>query len=255
MKLLTLTLLLAAVGNAQPGQLVFGVNTGDKVTANAAASINDLNPFTIVMWVYPTTITNNRRFFNKGIGSSCSSCGFIVGQIKTSGFVELDVARATTDTDYISSSLGMTTNKWYFVAMTYNSASTPTTHFYIGDLNTIAAEPTYSTSTNGTGSVKAQDTNQKFTFFNRDLNGNAFQGSGSTVGVWNVVLTQTQVRAIQQQWTDLPSGNVLTFGLGGPYGTSSQTDLSGNSNTGTVTTATLGVGGVPLAVPAILGVM
>jgi len=227
--------------------LTFGGASSDRVEITAASSINDLNPFTIVMWVYPTSLVNNKKLCQKGLFATGGFFGWNLNG--TGGNLETSVRRAGASTSYITNSTPLAiTNKWYCVALTYNSAASAgqVHNMYIGDLTTIVSEATYGTATDGSGSTSAQAAGEKLYVGNFGSANQAFPGHIAFFGMWNRELSLGEVQD-QQFQPHKTSGNVVFIHLGF-NGTSTQPDWSGNGNAGTVTGASQSAH-VPLGPP------
>lgn len=212
--------------------LTFGAATSDRVVCGSAASLDNLDPFTVLAWVYPTTLTAGRRVFEKLTTDNNVRLNLAAGNVR---FIR---ARATTSTDYITNSTPLSaTNSWIFFALTYASASTPTTHIYTGNLTTAITEATYGTATDGSGAL-TDDAAENWVIGNKAAAtfNSAWQGAIGHFSIYNVVLTSAQIEA-QRLRQFVGSGCVMFLQLGFD-GTGTQTDFSGNSNTGAVTGAT-----------------
>lgn len=219
--------------------LVFAGGT-DKVSVAAASSINGLTTCTLVVWVYPTTLTNQIRIFQKGLNPSHKII-FLNG---TGGNVEIDFGRGTSGAGnvgvYISNNTPMSSvNKWYFVAGVWDAGGGAGNimHLYIGDLTTAPTEVTYGTKTDGVGSSPS-DSSNNLIIGNHESSSLGWQGRIAPVLFWNRTLSLAEIRA---QWARrcITSGCVLYHELGW-NGTGTQMDWSGNGNSGTVTGATVG---------------
>src|ERR671930_1245363 len=233
--------------------LTFGAATTDRVQIAAATSIDDRDPFTYALWLYPTTLTAQRRIFQKGVNGTGgyqlmyvnSSSGDVLFQVRRGGL------NGPTQTNYITATGVLATNAWHFIAVSYSSAASPTTHIYKGTLTAAAAEVSYVTNTDGSGTpVDAQGANEPLAIGNRGANiTTAFQGRIAWFGMWNVALSAGEIAQLQFN-PHVISGDVVNMRLGfHETGTEpSQPDWSGNANAGSVTGATVG-DHVPLGFP------
>jgi len=214
--------------------LTFGGASSDRVQVAAATNINDLTTLTMLAWVFPTTLTGNRCIMAKATSATAGKLFRING---TGGNIELLINRAT-DTQYVTNDTPLaTTSKWYLVAATFDSGASPPVHMYVGDLAAVAAERTYGVQTAGSGSVDA-DNAINLVLGNHAGNNVAFQGRIAVAAYINRVLTLGEIK----QWQFRPRVLVGTVGLWmlGYNGTSTQADLSGSGNPGTVTGASVG---------------
>ena len=224
--------------------LVFGGATSDRVDCGSAAGIDDLNPFTVMMWVYMTTFTSGRRLASKR--NSGGSLGWAFALTGTNNLI-CQVARATSPTDFRTNSAPLATNAWRFLAMVFDSAAAAgeAANIYSGTLSAIATECTYGTALDGSGAVAA-DAAQTFKWGNQMGDTVAFQGRIGPCCYVNRALTLGEIRSWQFRPRKI-SGAQIYMHLGFA-GTGTQPDWSGNANNGTVTGATVGAD-VPLPSP------
>ena len=235
-RLLSLFLALALPAAGQ--SLVFGGATSHRVNVTQNATIDSLDPFTYCTWIYPTTITDQR---------------YIIGKLNTSNGRHLDlhingaagdilaVVDRTTPVVYTATGNPLaTTNKWYFACVTFNSAGAAGSlmHLYVGDLETLAVDVSVFAS-DGSGAY-ISDANGPLIIGNNRTNLSSFQGRIATSQYVAAELTLGQIRALQFRPRSIEGTRLLT--RLGANGTSTQADLSGKGNAGTVTGATLGAG-------------
>jgi len=216
--------------------LTFGAATSDRVNHGSAASLDNLAALTAMAWVYPTTLTSSRTIISKYRGSS--SIGWRLALSGTGGDISLEWFRTGTDMNYITSDTPLAiTNAWYFVAMTADST---VGHIYTGTLTTPVVESSYGASTAGSGSPDADGARSLFVG-NVDATSPtlAFQGRIAWAAVWNRVLTREEIQAQQFKPFCKSSDGCVLFTHLGWAGTGTQPDLSGSSNNGTVTGATV----------------
>ena len=213
--------------------LDFGALTSDRVDHGSGASMDDLDPYTFMCWVFPTAFSNVRAFFQKGDPSRRL---MVLG---TAGNLRVLLARATTDTDYRTSGNPMSLNAWNFCASAVDSSESAgnVVHIYVGSLNAEAVETTYSLKTDGEGAIDS-DAGDNFFLGNRPANHTlSFQGRIAVAAYDNSFLTLAQIRSWQFKPRNLPSTVLYTHP--GFNGTGAQPDLSGKGNNGTVTGATV----------------
>lgn len=211
--------------------LTFGGAISDRVDHGSAASLDDLDPYTYLLWVYPTTLTNNRGFVGKGNTTKNFKLN------GTGGNLQIVVARATTSTSYITNDTPLSTlNKWYCIATSFESAAAAgeVVNIYSGDLSTTVAERTYGTSTDGSGAVTT-DASASLIVGN-NASGTAFQGRIAVCLIWNRKLTLGEIK--DQQFHPHKTSGCVLYSICGYNGTGTQADLSGSGNNGTVTGAT-----------------
>lgn len=222
--------------------LTFGGATSDRVNHGAGSSHANLNPFTVWVWCYPTTLTGNKRLIGKVGGASFAGWDMLLGNSGAFGF---ELTRTTT-LAYTSNATQITINAWWFVAATLDLTASPPCKLYVGSLGTPVAEVSgYATSTAASGAQKDDSANALIV---GNLPGatTAFQGKIAEAGVVSRVLTLGEMRSLQYRPRNMP--NTVFFTHVGFNGTSTQADLSGNANNGTVTGASLGDGShVPIS--------
>lgn len=220
--------------------LLFGAVNTDTVTHTAGTvSLNNLAAFTWLLWLRRTTLTSNRVILSKG------SAAKRIRLNGTAGNVELNIARATTNSSFITSTTPLSGTGWVCLATTYDSAAGAGTlgHIYVGSLTARMVEATLGTNTDGSGAVNADNTVQLIAC-NQSAGTVAFQGALAVVAVWNRVLTLAEIQ--QQQFMLRKTSGCLGLFNYGFNGTSTQIDRSGNKANGTVSGPTV-VPHVPLS--------
>lgn len=223
--------------------LAFGAAASDRVDCGSGSTLDDLDPFTILLWVYPTTLTNNRVIFIKGQSGNNSRKSLTIPVVTSN--VSFTVDRATTDTSFITSGGIWVVNTWYLLAATFDSAASPVAHIYRGTLTAGATEPSYGTSTDGSGAVQS-DAAENLRLGNSAANTVAFQGRIGYAAYIAGALTLAQI--IDWQFRPRVIAGTRGFWIPGYNGTANVPDLSGNGNTGTITGATV-ADHVPLPAP------
>lgn len=215
--------------------LVFGGATSHRVDVGSAASLDALNPYTVLAWIYPTAGAGTRRIWTKGATTNIRSLN------TDNNSYTISIGRATTNSSALATVANMSTwalNKWCFVGGTCNTTTATDNRIWHGDLTTLAAEAAaYSSQTLGSGAV-GSDAAVNGIIGNRDANDQSMFGRIGVIAVFNRALTLAEVQSWQQRPRIL-SGCVGLWWLG-QNGTGAQADHSGNGNTGTVTGATLG---------------
>lgn len=216
----------------------------DRVAVTSAASIEELDPFTVWGWFYVLGKTSSDRLWSKAQTANAKE----ILMSGTSGDLQVVVGRATAFTSFVTNDTPLATNnKWYFIAVTFNSgnAAGEAVQLYVGDLTASCAERTYGASTNGTGAVRS-DTGNPLYLGNSAALTRSFPGHIGPIGIVNRELTLAE--CISLQWNPRVVVGTVGFWQLGWNGTSSQPDWSGNGNAGTVTGATQ-VAHVPLGPP------
>lgn len=224
--------------------LTFGALTSDTVSVGSGASLDNLDPWTMLAWVYPTTFTAGRIILQKGqLGTNTRK----LMSVQASGALQGFADRASVDCNYVSTSAQMALNTWCFVAVSYNSASTPVIQMYSGRLGVAAAAvASFSTSTNGSGATQA-DAAENMHIGNSPVGNVAFQGRIAVAAYVNAELSLGQILDWQFRPRVVPS--TKGFWILGHDGASAVPDLSGNGNAGAITGATLTPDHVPLPMP------
>lgn len=230
--------------------LTFGGATSDRVDIAGSASLNDLSTFTLLAWVYPTTLTGARQVCSfRRDASGTSGMQFRIAGTTTE--MTLRVNQATTSANYATNSGAIALNTWCYLAATYdNNGGSPLIKIYHGRLSSLVVEGTYGTTTAGSGARTAEAGgthmwgNRVITTTNFD---SAWPGRIAFGQFYNRVLSLGELSLLQYSPTVL-SGCVNYIHLGF-NGTGTQPDWSGNGNSGTITGATLTPDHVPLRAP------
>jgi len=216
--------------------LTFGGATTDRVNCGSGATLDSLNPLTVLAWVYPTTLTALREVASKR-GAAAQDWVFRVADAtdELTGFYSMSTGSFLYDT----TDANITTNKWWLVAMSVNPANGAgdRVRVYVGDLATAARQCAVSAVVD-TGSGTHDDAANNLLIGNWDGLDNAWQGRIACAAVFGAELTLAQVRSWQFHPRKM-SGCVGLWHLGF-NGTGTQPDLSGNFNAGTVTGASVG---------------
>lgn len=207
----------------------------------AGASLLDLTVATYLAWIFPTTIPSF-RICQKGLAAS----GTRLFNLGTSGFLEVQVARATTASDAISSSNALTVNNWWFAGGQHDTGGADSAQkLFVGSPTAAAVEvSTYSAQTAGSGAVGSNATKNLYIGNNANFDV-GFLGSIFWVGIYNRLLSLGEIQEQQlitsQRIVEVISGCQL-FTYFSPQGLLGvQTDYSTNGNNGTLTGATYGV--------------
>lgn len=242
-KFLAVIVALALCFNAQHIQaaLTFGATTGDRLNCGSAASVDNLGAgeFSVAAFVKPSS-TTFRDIVSKFQGGV--SQGWNIHNAGGAGQLNWEYFRVTSETTYVTSTLPMnTTGVWYYVGVS-NSTTGNSVHIYVGSDSTFTlTEPGYSTQTNGVG-LQADDSARTLFIGNRDIGtpATSFLGDIAWVGLYSTVLSQAQHQALARKLA-ITANQAFYAHLGGIFGTSTVTDLSGNGNNcsfvGTITNA------------------
>lgn len=182
--------------------LTYGAGVNDVTNYTNNSALANMTAVTYALWIYPTTLTNARSIFGK-LRRNLALNGTI-------GNVSFTVAR-TTQTQFITNDFPLVNvNTWYFIAVTYNSAVSPTVHIYSGKLDTTLVERTYGTATDGSGTATDDSTSALGVGNNQGSSpsGVAFQGRVAWFGVWNRALSIGELKD-QQYNPHVTSGSLI----------------------------------------------
>lgn len=220
--------------------LRLGAASSDVIDVGSGASIDDLDPFSILILCYPTSTTTDLGLWEKSPTNALKK----VFLRKLTG-VGLYVARATSASyRYPDTGTGhvVVANQWQMFAATFNSAASPNSVLY-GSLasDPVKAYTTFTTqNADGSGALTsdAADTARWGNWYiGAGSLTSAFQGILAIGAVVNRVLTLDEIRDWQFNPRWIPG--TVDFHHFGANGTGVQQDLSGNKNDGTVTGATV----------------
>jgi hypothetical protein len=215
--------------------------TLDRLAYNGGASDQS---FAVWAWVKRTANGANQYICSKN-GTS-NGWLFVVDSSPGEGSLRfIQFTGTATNHDYTSVAGVVPAGTWKLVAVAVQTVvSGQTVKIFVGDTSTSMAEVSYNTQTNGTGSVNDDSAidlmvgNRSTATFNL-----GFKGLIARMGVIDGGTTAIPMSTFETirgyNESQASSCNVTGTVLLADYGTagSSQTDLSGNSNTGTVTDA------------------
>lgn len=215
--------------------ITLGGATSDRIDHGSSSTIdNVLTAFTTLMWVYPTTISDNRGFWSILLNSGTSDHRLTFSG--TSGFLRTRISEGASATNYITNNNALSINGWYCVALSYEASGTGRAKIFVGTLTSKLTQCTYSTATDGTGASMDAHSSNSLIVGNRFVTGayvQAFQGSISKLLFWSRRLSDDEIYS--QQFVHRPTENCILYSEYGYNGTGSQPDWSGNLNNGTVT--------------------
>lgn len=218
--------------------LLFGANATDVVDCGSGSSIDDLMPWTWLSWVYMTTFTGGRYIMGKEDTSSPFGGRRVqLNSTHQTGGLRVTQTRSTTGADYRTSSLPLSTNTWQLVAVTCDigAAAGEVFNVYVGSLTSLAAECTYGTTTDGSG-TQVSESAGILRIGNNNPGTTVFQGRIGPSAQFNRALSLSEIHQWQQEVQALDG--CVGLWLWGDNGTGTQTDYSGYGNSGTVTGAT-----------------
>ena len=223
---------------------------GQKVDCGSAAVLDNLDPFTVLMWVHPTSTDATAHLYTKPPAGSGG-----VHVFRRSSGVGNDLTfvrtRVTTTTFYQTNDTPLSTsNKWYFIAVVFDTGASAgeIVNISVGDLTTAPVESTYGTSDDGAGALNTDASNNLII----GATGDSFNSWSGHIAYFQMFTTAMTPGEIKAHW-------FRTFGLGatdtvlyvplGFNGTGTQDEWSGNGNTCTIVGSPAVIAHVPLPQP------
>lgn len=220
--------------------LTFGAATSDRVRIEASSVLNSMGVYTLWAWVYPTSLTADRRILSKLDSVAFNGWAWqftSAGNGGNSGNLELYHSfSGTPDANAVANTLPLVVNRWNFIAASVDASNVP--RLYRGLQDIPVAECGYASQVTGVGSPN-NDSGNPIYLANEDTFATAFPGRIATLGVINGrALSVGDLRMIQYRPQAVP-GTVMLFQELGFNGTKLQPDWSGHGNHGAVTGATV----------------
>lgn len=203
----------------------------NRLDVAAAASINTMPVFTVLMRFYHRAQNNNQTYTRKG---SAAAIGWQLASIGTAGNFRTRVGLAVTPSDLITNTNPLAvTGKWYDVALVWAGAGTAG-HIYVGDLVTPLTEAGYSTNSAGSG-TQVDDSAVSLGVGNIPNGVNTFSLNGNLGHMLLIArnLTLGELRYLQGNPQLVPK-TVLFIPEFGREGIRVQRDISGNNNHATI---------------------
>ena len=208
------------------------------VNFGSAASLDDIDPLTVCMWM---RFDNDPASGGIEVHMAKSTSSLLLYSYQGGGTVGLEMARIRSTTNMQvtaswSNFANMGSAKHIFVCAQHSSTGAATDQkLLVGDQDSPPAEPSsYILQRTGVGTL-VSDASSNMIFGGTGSTWN-LDGTISWVGVYNKLLSTAE---IFQQWRQPKTGmNCVLFAHLGLAGTGTQNDLSGNGNNGTVTSAT-----------------
>jgi hypothetical protein len=226
------------------GALTFGAATTDKVDIGVVAALDNLDPFTVLVWSRPTTFTSNRVLWSKGSNTK------VLRLSGTAGDVQGAVIRASSS-GYTTNNAPLALNTKCFLAFTFSSAAAAgeIINIFSGRVGVNATECTYGTVTDGSGAVTSEAGVTSAWGNNASVSSSAWQGDIYYGAVFAGILSLADIISWQNNPRQVVGSNVaLEFKAFGLYGADA-IDFSGKAN-GTVTGATqTALGGLGITTP------
>jgi hypothetical protein len=231
-----------------PTALRFAASSGNLVNCGSGASIDQLTAGSTGMWVFPTSIAVDQRYWQKGLAGTGNYWGFAPDFAVGSGTFGIEAQRASVNCEAISTTGVVKQDAWNFVGASWNTAGAAgDQRLFWGLSRTPASEPTYSSQTAGSGAV-GDNSPADLIIANRSTGGVAMPGRIGCLVLFATRLGVSDMRDVQ---------SLLLLGMQGRLhprevrvrlpdrprllmffnGTGKQLDWSGNGNHGTVTGA------------------
>lgn len=205
------------------------------VTANS--TINNVTAGTFLVWIKPTTLNASvRRIAVKNVGAG----GKILAIHNNTGIIRGFLSRATTSTDYRTSSNLTTTGAWNCIAMTWDHAAGAgeILNIYRGTLTAPLSEGTYGTQTDGSGGFSDDSASNLWIGATGTGTSNFGQdGDYALFAMLDVKLSLAQ--CIDLQFNPRRIANCVVFHDYGFSGTTTQVDWSGRGNSGAISNLTV----------------
>jgi hypothetical protein len=176
-----------ATGKINNGaDIEYNNNNYFSITHASQSGLNITGDLSISCWVKPESFTENAVLVAKGGASVNNGYNLI---LLTSGKIASDIFEANgSDDSYVRTSDVLSTGTWYYITMTY-TASTGKILIYInGSLANLEVDTQNATS------IYANT--DPFTIGSGSTGSNSYDGIIDEVGVWNRILTSTEITAL-----------------------------------------------------------
>ncbi len=214
------------------------VNCGSSTTIDNVWGSGDAIG-TVLTWfrfdTLPSTSGHPQRWASQGNDKLCGSAG-------SDNFI-CSINRGTLS-QLVFASFANCANwpgvgEWAFGAYVFDtSAGNTDQKLYIGSLTAFAAEPSsYTIQRVGSGTVTDSTAKNYYLGSNPDATNEITEGPIARHMLFSTALSADEIK--QQQFTPFPRSDCVCWIELGFDGTGTQIDLSGNSNTGSVTNATV----------------
>jgi hypothetical protein len=223
--------------------LIFGALTSDRVNHGSDSSLDNLVKETFMVWMFPTTLTDLRRIYQKRTSSPQKGVEARLAN-STGGTADIRWQKDASTSGgviRITNDLRIIQNAWNCVAVTGDVSGAGAGGVFIGSLTTPLSESTYGTNTNdAVGGAAHNDAAVSMLVGNGSALNIAFQGRIASAARWNRVLSLGEMHTVQFHGPQISGSGLVLFTHYGYNGTDTQPDWSGNSNSGAVTGATVG---------------
>ena len=128
---------------------LFGAGSDDRVSIAHDSTIDNFNSLTMMAWVRPNTTGADTIIWK---GNKLANFKIFQRMVFSTNNIRLRIDRVTTDTDARSSGSPLATDKWSFIAATFNTTAGP--QLYAGDLDTEVTETAYAFQEEGSGDIR-----------------------------------------------------------------------------------------------------
>ena len=210
-------------------------------------SLDNLVSFAIAAWIYPTTIDTLYRAVickRAAVGRAWEFQVIDSWDSSTPNTVQINRTRdgAGSNQTATGSDNLLTLNAWNFVATYCPTWTTAAPSIYNGTLTSIVGDVTEQLTNPGSG-TKGDDSSGNLYIGARDgVTTNGFRGGIGFVGVWSGQVALAQLKIVQfKPMAALQVGDCRLLCFPGLHGATTVPDLSGNSNNGTITNATVSI--------------
>ena len=247
MRIFLIFIFLCQNAFAGSSSLTFGGATSNRVLQGSGSSIDNLNPVTWMLRIFPTVFTADRMILDK---ATSGESGHRVRISGTAGALQVVFDRATTDTLFVTNSI-LRSNFWQDLVVVFDSneeTNEAVQVYYKYSTGSFLTEATYTTTTNGSGAMQSDAANNLIIGNSGGLT-SSFQGQIEWVGIWNRKVKDLS-EAVEQFRVVTASGNVLDvhYGMHGSSAAGVQEDWSGNANKGGVIGPVGSLNGPPISI-------
>lgn len=199
-----------------------------------SASIENLTEFSVLVWLYVTSTANDDGILYRVDSVAASSWRLLFAG--NDGALQFAPWRSGgVGVHQTTNANGLDLNKWECVAIRFDSTNGG--DIFKGDLTTPLAEVTYSSDSPSSGALNTMDGDL---FIGNSFTSQSTRMTNGRIAVvkhWDTRLSLNEL--IAQQWTNSPRSDLVLHHECGWSGTTTQNDLSGNGNSGTLTGGTL----------------
>lgn len=232
------TSLLRSFGNAAS---LSGWSDANYIEHGSAAALDDMTVGAVAFWLFTTSDTARQNILSKS-----GNVTMELGENATPSNIYFTKTRATISqivNAQVANFANYAINKWLFVVVNFDTVTDGNNTLWIGDLDSVAAEPSvYTTQLAGVGALTTDAASNLRIGRHATATGRQFVGPIAEIWVFNKNINSTEREQLRTYGAITDSAATLLHGQYGMNGaTGAVADLTGNGNTGTVT-GTLTVG-------------